>query len=269
MSEHVHEELPLLLTGEADRQTVEAVGAHVAECSECCQALRSLVLAFSAITSAKRLEPELLPGAHMWDEPATDEPSELPDLSAMFARIEAEAAAAGGPAEGRPEAPSPEQPRPAAPPARHAEHPRESERRRRGRVVLAGLAAAACIALGAGVTYAVEHHTAAAPTAQVVHLEPFDIGRTSGTAKIIGSDKIQLDAPSLAQLGTTHFYQAWLTNAARTQLLSLGPLGPDGTGNYTLSTHLIETYSAIEVSVQPVNGNPAFSGISVLRGSYR
>jgi anti-sigma-K factor RskA len=233
MSAHVHDELPSLLTGEADRQTVEAVGAHVAECAECCRALNSVVLAYSAITAAKRIEPALLA------EPA--EPGELPDLSAMFAQIEAEA----------------------------GERPRHSEPRRSRRVVLAGLAAAACIALGAGVTYAIEHHTTAAPSAEVVHLEPFDIGKTSGTAKIIGSDRIQLDASSLTPLGTTHFYQAWLTNAARTQLLSLGPLGPNGTGSYTLPTHLIDTYTAIEVSVQAVNGNPAFSGISVLRGSYR
>jgi hypothetical protein len=254
MSAHIHDELPAVLTGEADRATLDAVAEHMsAGCASCCQDLASVVQAYAAIASAKRYVPQLfraeLTGTAPDDTVGEDE--QLPDLSDVFAQIEA---------------------RPDRVARRGGAHAKAKERRRRpvGRGWIAAAAVIVGVAAGVGGEYLVNHHTTSSSVAvHVVHLAPFDIGTTSGTAKIIGGSRITVGATSLPSLGTTKFYQAWLTNAARTQLLSLGPLGPDGAGNYTLPAHLISTYSAIEVSVQQVNGNPAFSGVSVLRGSYR
>jgi hypothetical protein len=254
MSAHIHDELPAVLTGEADRATLDAFAEHMgAGCASCCQDLASVVQAYAAIASAKRYVPELfraeLNGTATDDTVGVDE--QLPDLSDVFAQLEArpdQVARTGG------------------------AHAKAKEKRWRhvGRGWIAAAAVVVGVAAGVGGEYLVDHHTTSSSVAvHVVHLAPFDIGATSGTAKIIGDSRITIGATSLPSVGTTEFYQAWLTNAARTELLSLGPLGPDGAGNYTLPAHLINTYSAIEVSVQQVNGNPAFSGVSVLRGSYR
>jgi Anti-sigma-K factor rskA len=253
MSAHIHDELPGVLTGEADRATLDAFAEHMsAGCASCCQDLASVVQAYAAIESAKRYAPQLfraeLNGTATDDTVGEDE--QLPDLSNVFAQIEA-----------RPDKV-----------ARAGAHAKAKQQRRRpvGRGWIAAAAVVVGVAAGVGGEYLVNHHSTSSSVAvHVVHLAPFDIGTTPGTAKIIGDSRITIGATSLPSVGTTKFYQAWLTNAARTELLSLGPLGPDGAGSYRLPAHLINTYSAIEVSVQQVNGNPAFSGVSVLRGSYR
>jgi hypothetical protein len=82
MTEHVSEELPRLLTGEASRTEAEAASAHLRTCSECREDLIDALLAHASLASAHRFAAELVEGH---DEP-------LPDLSALFTQARAEGA---------------------------------------------------------------------------------------------------------------------------------------------------------------------------------
>jgi predicted anti-sigma-YlaC factor YlaD len=85
MTEHIHEDLPQLLRGEADRPMVLAAAAHLRECEDCRQELISATVAHASLSSAARFAPVTV------TEPAP--PAQLPDLSAVFAQAREEAEA--------------------------------------------------------------------------------------------------------------------------------------------------------------------------------
>jgi hypothetical protein len=61
------------------------------------------------------------------------------------------------------------------------------------------------------------------------------------------------------------FLEVWVIDAEVTKLVSLGPSRPDGT--YDLPPGLDpEDFPVVDVSVEPLDGDPAHSGDSVLRG---
>jgi predicted anti-sigma-YlaC factor YlaD len=59
MSTHLHDELPLLLSGEADRATVATAAAHLRECVDCRDELISALTAHAALSSAARVPPTI------------------------------------------------------------------------------------------------------------------------------------------------------------------------------------------------------------------
>ncbi len=246
MSVHVHDELPLLLRGEADRATVSAAGSHLRGCPDCQQELVSALVAHAALSSAVRYAPDT--AGTPADLPASDESPAAPDLSAVFAQVRAEAAGPAGPP------PQPERP------GRH---------RGRGRAGwLAAAAAVVGLAVGGGAV-ALAEHTGGPPAAHSVALAPYGVGTRPATAKIIDNDEMKIDATSLPVPGPGKLYQVWLTDAARKSLHPLGWVQPAGTAQFSVPTALLEHYSAIEVSVQAINAPYAYSGVSVLRGRYR
>ncbi len=61
------------------------------------------------------------------------------------------------------------------------------------------------------------------------------------------------------------FLEVWVINTEVTQLVSLGPLRTDGI--YELPPGLDpSSFPIVDVSVEPIDGVPAHSGVSVLRG---
>jgi hypothetical protein len=64
-------------------------------------------------------------------------------------------------------------------------------------------------------------------------------------------------------------YEVWLTDAAREHMQPLGWVAADGRSDLPVPADLMSRFSAIEVSVQNVNAPYLYSGVSVLRGSYR
>ena len=61
------------------------------------------------------------------------------------------------------------------------------------------------------------------------------------------------------------FLEVWVIDPDVTRLVSLGPLRPDGT--YDLPPGLDpEDFPVVDVSVEPLDGDPTHSGDSVLRG---
>lgn len=233
MTSHVHDDLPMLLRGEADRATVAAAAEHLRGCEDCRQELISALVAHASLTSAARFAPA--PAATV-----PERPTELPDLGPMFAQVAAE--------------------------GKVAAEEQKPDRKRGGRVRWLAAAAVAGVAIGAGAVV-VAHNVGNSPSSQTVQLAAYGIGHTPATAKVSGGDRMRLDATALPGPGTGKLYEVWLTNAARTQMYPIGSLGADRNGTFSVPPELMNAYSAIEVSVQPLD-NSAYSGVSVLRGSY-
>jgi hypothetical protein len=243
MTEHVFDELPQLLSGDADRATVAMVAAHVRDCADCREELISAVVAHAALMSSVRFAPELPAANEVTERPAS--PAALPDLSPVFAQIRREIAEADA-----------------------ADHPRVSHRRRPA--VRYGLVAAV-VALGliaGGGIYAAERGVTSSSSSRAVALSAYGIGTSPASAKLVGSDKMVVDASSLPSLASGHYYEVWLTNGQRTAMAPVGQLDAAKKGTFTVTATEMSGYAAIEVSVQMTGGVGSYSGVSVLRGSY-
>lgn len=240
MTNHVSDELPRLLTGEASHDDVMAAAVHLRGCVDCQHELVSDVVAHASLTSAHRFAPEVVqrPAIDNFaaEDSASTEADALPDLSAVFAQVR-----------------------------REAEQDLRPDRARRRRRYLVGAAAAAVVAVGAGTAiYAVGSDNGGA--ARTVALAAFDKGHTSATATIDGGT-IELDATSLPRLSGKH-YEVWLTNDQRTRMQPVGWIGNDGRANLTVPPEMTTRYGDLEVSVQSANASDyTYSGTSVLRGS--
>lgn len=221
MNQHISDDLPLLLTGEASRDATLGAAAHLRSCPDCQQDLVTAVIAHASLTSARRFASEVL---------ETPEPV-LPNLEAVFATARDEAA--------RPKA------------------------RRR----FVAVAAAAVVLAGAGVTIAETAGSGGGSPAHTVVLNAFGVGTHDARATLVGSGSMRIDASALPKLDSRHFYEVWLTNAARTRLQAVGSISNANRAQLTISPKVMTQYSAIEVSIQRLR-QTAYSGTSVLRGTY-
>ena len=270
MSEHVFDDLPQLLSGEAERDTVMAVAAHLRSCEDCRNELVSALVAHAVLMSAVRFAPDLRltpkfdeATVGSWTEsgphhettlPAESSAlAELPDLSGLFAQIRAEKAESAS--ESAPEAVDELSTRRAA---------RSGGRR------YAWIAAAAIVVLGVGgggVALA-KNGPSSSPATRSVALDAYDEGSMPATAQLVGKDTIKLNAAALPVLETGRYYEVWLTNSTRTAMAPVGQLDSGGKGTFRVPVSEVANYGAIEVSVQSTQNAGAYSGVSVLRGSY-
>ena len=245
--EHVFDDLPLLLSGDADRATVTAAAAHLRGCEDCRQELISAVVSHAALTSAVRFAPELADSFPVAGADVTIAPA-LPDLSSMFARVRSEAQVAA----------------PAVPSGAGAGS--RGPRRVPGRWLVA---AAVVVAAGAGggIAAVAASHSTSAPTRSVA-LAAYDRGTTPASVKLISGDEMKVDAASLPALSGGEYYEVWLTDAARKNMAAVGQLDQNRKGQFTVPAQVMKTYSAVEISVQQTASTGGYSGVSVLRGSY-
>ncbi len=249
---HVIDELPLLLTGEADRATVAAVSAHLRMCEDCRDELIEVIAGHAALTSAAKYAPDLVDPVVADAAPAgrseVSGPRAAPiDLSSVFAQVRAEVDAEA-------ETPADDVVRPLV------------ARTRSRRTWLAAAAAVVVLGGGAGAYFAVSGSSS--PAGQHVALSAFDKGTTSASARLIGGDELTLDASSLPRLAAEQYYEVWLTNGARTAMAPIGLLDADRKASFAVPATEMASYAAVEVSVQDTSGVGSYSGQSVLRGSY-
>jgi hypothetical protein len=271
MNGHIIDELPQLLTGEADRATVADVARHLRECSDCCDELISAVAAHAALTSAAHYAPDLVVADRSDDaarpiDVATiaaptpiapnDPPPSLPDLSVVFAQIRTEVEVERSPSTSLVAAP------PTIPDS-GIHRARRSQQRRTWLV-----AAALVVAVGAGTGGYVAANSSSGPTSQALALQAFGDGTQPASARLIGSDRMDLDASTLPQLPGGSYYEVWLTNRERTSMAPVGVLSADGKASLRVPASEMSTYAAVEVSVQKTSGVGSYSGHSVLRGTY-
>ncbi len=245
MSNHITEDIPRLLTGEANRDVVLSAAEHLRSCPDCQQELVSAVVAHASLTSAHRFAPEVVSPPSADDERHPDGPSgdagpALPPMTSMFEQIRVEA-------------------------EQTTRHAQAAPKRRR----LVAVAAAAVILVGGGAAIA-EVATSSSSTSNQhsVALTAFDQGHTAAKVTIVGNRKVSIDARKLPRLDSNHVYELWMTDSARRHMQSVGVLANDNTADFTVSPKSLTHYDNFEVSVQRTN-QTQYSNISVLRGSYR
>lgn len=138
---------------------------------------------------------------------------------------------------------------------------------RRPRALWAAAAAVVVLAAGAGV-FAVARDQGGAPAGQVVastELEQLQ-GQGAGRAAVLDEDgALHMDVTVEGLPATDGFYEVWLATEDVSGLVSLGPVRADGT--YDLPPGVDPaSYPIVDVSDEPLDGDPSHSRVSVLRG---
>ena len=139
-------------------------------------------------------------------------------------------------------------------------------RPRRSRLLLAVAASlAAGIAVGAGTVALVTRDGADAVVA--ADLSPLDESDASGNAEVLaGTDgqllRVVLDAPDTDE----GYYEVWLLEPAVERMVQVGVVR-GGTTTLALPEGIdLAEYPIVDVSVEPLDGDPTHSGVSVARG---
>ena len=163
-----------------------------------------------------------------------------------------------------------------APTALPPELRRELGRHRHTRALRAGVAAAALVAVGAGVGIGAiqvlrgEEATQPPAAQQTATLEPVE-GSATGTVSM-GTQhaitRMQLATKSLPSAPRGDFYYAWLFDPRTNKMLPLGQVTPGTVATFEIPESLVASYSAIDVSLEADDGDPAHSVTSVLRATY-
>jgi anti-sigma-K factor RskA len=134
--------------------------------------------------------------------------------------------------------------------------------RRRGWALGAAAAAAAAVVIGVVVVQGGDDEPEVLAATDLELLG--DAG--SGRAELVddgGTLRLRVDAEDLD--AGDGFLEVWVIDPEVTQLVSLGPLRPDGL--YDLPPGLDpQDFPIVDVSVEPLDGDPTHSGASVLRG---
>jgi anti-sigma-K factor RskA len=221
---------------------------HLASCEVCRAEVRSLQRSVDAVAV-----PQLAaPGAPVAPPPAV---------------WEAIAAATGVSATPRPDAvPAPAAVAEAgAPPAQDADVLPFRSRRRPLLLVAAALVAGAVV--GAGAVAVVQSGDDGEPVTAVA-LDPLADNDASGRAEVVVRDdgsrvvEVELDAPALDD----EYYEIWLIDRDVVGMVPLGVVAP-GTQTVELPAELdLAEVPLVDVSVEPLDGDPTHSGVSVARG---
>jgi hypothetical protein len=191
-----------------------------------------------------------------WEAPPAD----------LWARIAAEAGVGDTTSGPAPVDPEPADPDPA--PADRSREPSGAEvrplrpRGRSGAPWLLAAAAALVVVVAGGLWLGRGQEPTVVAAAELELLGE----RGRGAAELVeedGSLRLRVDTADLA--APDGFVEVWVIDEAVSKLVSLGPLRPDGV--YELPDGMDpEAFPIVDVSFEPLDGDPAHSGDSVLRG---
>lgn len=228
---------------------------HLRSCPECSTevaALRRAVNAVRTVPDSGGLE---APGANVWE-----------GIHRQLGLTDAVAADPLGPARGRDATTGktgPEEPRPGA---QHEEKPRSNVTwLRRPATWLA--AAAAAVLITTGVVLAV-NRTAAPVTLASAQLEPLDRYTATGSATVTeASDGSRTIEVRLNKTEASGYQEVWLIAPDLSRLVSLGIMNSPS-GRFEVPSGLdLSGYPIVDVSDEPLDGNPAHSSVSIVRGT--
>ncbi len=138
---------------------------------------------------------------------------------------------------------------------------------------LAAAAAVVGVLAGVGGTVLVKNaDQATAPAVSILArtaLDPLDAPAARGTAVVEEHDgmrSLTVDVQGLA-LPADSFYQVWLIDKGVTKMVAVGVLNTAEHGTFDVPSSLdLSAFPVVDVSLQPMNGNPAHSSVSVVRG---
>lgn len=233
--EPILDDLPSLLSGELSPAREREVADHLDACDACRRELAVVARASAWLQDAVRLDvlPELA------DETGSDPAPALPPLQLP----------------------------------RHSWSPVRSSRRSGPRSPRILAVAAAVVLLVVAVLGGVVLGRASdggVSGQRTVAMAPVPGGLTvpgaAGRAELAASGGMKLDVRGLPTPSTREFYEVWLFDPPSGRMLAVGVLPPSGKGTYSLPASLEDSYTAVEISLQPNNGNPEHSKVSVLRG---
>jgi hypothetical protein len=220
--------------------------AHLATCRPCRAEVASLRRAVDAVAVPQLAAPgpSVPPPPRVWD---------------------AIAAATGVSADPRVEV------APAAVPEQHAASQDADVlpfRSRRRPLLLVAAAVVAGAVVGAGAVAVVQRSGDDGEAVTAVALDPLADNEASGRAEVVERPdgtrvvEVELDAPALVD----EYYEIWLIDREVVGMVPLGVVRP-GTQTFALPPNLdLGQFPLVDVSVEPVDGDPTHSGISVARG---
>lgn len=137
-------------------------------------------------------------------------------------------------------------------------------------IVAAAALVAGVVGTGIAVNSGTDPDAASRPFATAT-LEPVEGSATGVVLMAHGAastTQMTIETDDLPTLAEGRFYYAWLLDPTTNKMLPLGQLGPGDGASFTLADDLLASYSAVDVSLQEDNGDPAHSVTSVLRASY-
>lgn len=247
-SDHGPFDLLGLLAGELGRDETIAVGRHLRSCPQCTEELVDLAIAHGALSAASAADSQL-------NDASTGRPGPDEVLSGMLGHhvdqlalppLEVDVTEAA---------------------------PRAARPRRLG-LVVAGVAAAAValVGVGVGTVIAGRGSTPSGPVVASAVLKPIDApASATGSIKAVAvgdSRRLTVATKNLETPTGQHFYEVWMLNPTTNKMLPVGVLPPSGTGTYSMGASIMAGYSAVDISLQVNDGNPAHSTTSVLRATF-
>lgn len=145
-----------------------------------------------------------------------------------------------------------------------------AQRARRGRGGVLVAAAAALVAVLGATAVVVANRDPGPDVVAEVALEALESGG-SGEAKLVrlGDGRVRLDIEQqLAEVPQNSYVEVWLIDPSSDlqRMVSLGSV--DRSGTFAIPNGIDPaTYSIVDVSIEPADGDPTHSGRSVLRGT--
>jgi hypothetical protein len=150
-----------------------------------------------------------------------------------------------------------------------------SPTRRRRTVLLASAAAVVLAAAVGGTAWLLsgEEGTSPGPGAGIeAALSPLSVsGAGDGQVRMVehgGLTRMSFSVHGLPRTANGEFYYAWLLDPTTNKMLPLGQVDPGSGASFDLDDALVTSYSAVDVSLEADDGDPAHSVTSVLRGTY-
>ena len=267
------ESLSLLALGE---ELGDDAADHLRSCPGCAADYASLR---RAVVAAKPGPPDASvlesPGPQVW--------AGIHRTLGLSAAVAADPLGSPESSDSRPPAPAQPQPQPPQSPQSAAGSPTplpsREERAARKREPRGGsgwirrpgvwLAAAASMALlAAGVFWSVQQNQPAVTPLAQTELAPVDQHSATGSARVVetkdGQRTLEVRVDKNEALG---YQEVWLIAPDLSRLVSLGVMTSDS-GTFSVPAGLdLGEYPIVDVSDEPVDGNPAHSSVSIVRGT--
>jgi hypothetical protein len=144
-------------------------------------------------------------------------------------------------------------------------------RARRRPLLLAAAAVVVGAVVGAGAVAIVQARDHAGRAVEAVALDPLADNDASGRASVVVQDdgsrvlEVDLDAPEL----NGAYYEVWLIDRSVVGMFPLGVVRPGAQAVELPAGLNLADFPLVDVSVEPLDGNPTHSGVSVVRGELK
>ncbi|MGP4030483.1 anti-sigma factor domain-containing protein [Pseudarthrobacter sp. 1C304] len=265
--QHLDEEsLSLLALGE---DLGDDAADHLRSCADCAAEFAGLRRAVVAARPGPEYAALAQPGPHVW--------AGIHSVLGLGSAVAADPL--GPPPAGSAPPPRPQPPTPASAPAPFPspEERQQRDSRKQDRSGGAGwirrpgvwLAAAAATALlAAGVFWSVQQNQPPVTPLARAELAPVDQHSATGSARVVEAADGQRTLEVQVDKNEARGYQeVWLIAPDLSRLVSLGVMTSDS-GTFALPAGLdLSEYPIVDVSDEPVDGNPAHSSVSIVRGT--